>query len=150
TGPAPPSPLRPANGQQQQQQQQPFLSNGVHQHQHTSIFGNNNINGNSLSPAALQTSTTAYPFGVAAARPSISPWPAQHSRPPSVSNGLTPFSIRPPPSPGGMQSPQQGMNGMRLPPMQTSLQPPPTLPPATEGYYGGWRSDQGSHSRSPG
>ncbi|KAK5696346.1 E3 SUMO-protein ligase pli1 [Elasticomyces elasticus] len=149
TGPAPPSPLRPANGQQQQQQQ-PFLSNGVHQHQHTSIFGNNNITSNSLSPAAQQTSTPAYPFGAVAARPSISPWPAQHSRPPSVSNGLTPFSIRPPHSPGGMQSPQQGMNGMRLPPMQTSLQPPPTLPPATEGYYGGWRSDQGSHSRSPG
>lgn len=55
-------------------------------------------------------------------------WSLWQSRPPSQSQshtGIQPFSIRPPPSPGGPQSPpsgnQSGSEGFRLPPINQSL-----------------------------
>lgn len=79
-------------------------------------------------------------------------WPLQHSRPPSQSySGVQPFSIRPPPSPGGpssSQTPGQSNDPrLRLPPMN------PHPPLTQDSYsYGGWRSDNrgSSYSDSPG
>jgi len=77
-------------------------------------------------------------------------WSAQHTRPPSQPyNGVQPFSIRPPPSPGGPQSTAPGQSsGIVLPPIQP--QPPAN---GLGDPWGGWRSGAGDGTRfsdSPG